>query len=237
MDSFIQTIASQIQGSHVTTILLLLAFFGGVVSSLSPCSLGLLPIVIAYIGGYSKEGHLKLFVQLLFFSIGMSIVLSCVGVICALTGKAFAAFSSPIWILLLASFILIFGLDLVGIIELNFPALIKKIPQNNTHSIFLYPLVIGMVFALASTPCSSPILASIMAIASLSANVATSIALFFLFALGQCIIIIVAGLFTSALKNMKSFVGFSEVLMKLSGFAFIFVSLYIYYIIFKEFFV
>lgn len=236
MESFVQGLAAQIQGNH-TTIVLLLAFLGGIASSLSPCSLGLLPIVIAYIGGYSKESPLRLFAQLLSFSIGMSIVLSIIGVICALTGKAFAGMSSPIWILLLSSLIMIFGLDLLGVIQLNFPTLIKKMPQNNTNSIFVFPVLIGMVFAIAATPCSSPILASIMALASLSANVAISIALFFLFALGQCIIIIIAGLFASALKNMKAFAGFTGILMKLCGLLFVLISLYIYYVIFKEFFV
>lgn len=236
MDSLIQSLANQIHGNS-TTIVLLLAFVGGLVSSLSPCSLGLLPIVIAYIGGYSKESPLRLLAQLLSFSIGMSIVLSIIGVICALTGKAFAGLSSPIWILVLSSLIMVFGLDLLGIIQLNFPTLIKKMPQNNTNSIFIFPVLIGMVFAIAATPCSSPILASIMALASLSASVGTSIALFFLFALGQCVIIIIAGLFTSALKNMKSFAGFTSALMKLCGFLFVLVSLYIYYVIFKEFFV
>lgn len=237
MDSFIQSLATQIQGTHATLIILLLAFFGGLVSSLSPCSLGLLPIVIAYIGGYSKESHVKLFVQLISFSIGMSIILSIIGVLCALTGKAFAGFSSPIWILLLASFILIFGLDLLGILELNFPTLIKKFPQAKSHSIFVYPMLVGMVFALAATPCSSPILASIMALASLSANIAISIAMFFLFALGQCIIIILAGLFTSVVKNLKSVAGFTEILMKISGFVFVLIAFYIYYHVFKEFFI
>ena len=53
------------QGS--LAILLGLSFLGGLVASISPCSLAMLPIIIGYIGGYSDAKPLKTFVQMLFF--------------------------------------------------------------------------------------------------------------------------------------------------------------------------
>lgn len=230
----IHQLVSYIQTSHVTYLVLILAFLGGVISSLSPCSLGILPLVIAYIGGYSHERSPKrIFVQLLSFSFGLSFVLSIVGVACALTGKAFTAVSSPIWILVLTSLILIFGLNLLGVIEIPFPTLIKKFPHGDGESLFLYPFVIGMAFALATTPCSSPILATIMAIASMSAKVYYSALLLFLFAIGQCVIIILCGLFASAIKNLRAMSSFTVILMKLSGVLFIILSFFLFYKIFQ----
>lgn len=230
MENLINNIIAYIHSSHMPVIILLIAFLGGVVSSLSPCSLGVLPLVIAYIGGYSKEHSSKrIFIQLLSFSVGLAFIMSLVGVICALTGKAFTSISSPIWILFLASLILIFGLNLIGVLEIPFPTLIKKFPSGEHTSLFLYPALIGMAFALATTPCSSPILATIMAMASLSANIAFSIALLFLFALGQCIIVILCGMFASALKNIKAMAHTTEILMKASGVLFIIIAIIIYY--------
>lgn len=40
-------------------VLFALSFLGGLVASISPCSLAMLPIIIGYIGGYSKENRLK----------------------------------------------------------------------------------------------------------------------------------------------------------------------------------
>lgn len=236
MDSLIQTLNTYMQANNVPWLILLFSFAGGLIASLSPCSLGVLPIIIAYIGGYSKEGNGRLFLQLLSFSFGLSLILTIIGIICALTGKAFTGASSPIWILILASLIMLFGLNILGLIEIPFPSIVKKMPQSNSNSVFVYPMLVGMFFALAASPCSSPILASIMAMASLSANMALAIAMLFLFAMGQCVIVIIAGLFTSAIKNLRAMSGFTEILMKISGVIFVLMSLYIFYRVFRQFF-
>lgn len=218
--------------SYIPALLLLISFFAGILASLSPCSLGILPLIIGYVGGYSKESNKKLFIQMLSFSFGLSIILSIIGIICALTGRAFTGFASPIVILIFASVIIILGLNLIGILELQFPTIIKKMPQNRNGSLFLFPFLVGTFFALASSPCSSPILASIMAIATVSTNIMFSIALLFCFALGQCAIIIFFALFTSSLKHMNKFAKYSNILMKISGILLILTGLYIYYSVF-----
>ena len=48
-------------------LLFALSFLGGLVASISPCSLAMLPIIIGYVGGYSKESPAKTFLQMLFF--------------------------------------------------------------------------------------------------------------------------------------------------------------------------
>lgn len=235
MDNLIQTFSAYSAGNNfVLPIILVIAFFAGVLSSLSPCSLGILPLIIGYVGGYSKETNKKLFIQMIAFSLGLSLVLSIIGILCAITGRAFTAIASPIIIIIFASIILIMGLNLVGFLDIQFPTIIKKMPQNKTGSIFVFPFLIGTFFALASSPCSSPILASIMALATISNNLIFSIALLFSFAIGQCVIIIVFAMFTSILKNRGSFAKYSEILMKVSGILLILTALAIFYRIFSN---
>lgn len=235
MNNLIETFTLYSSGnSFVLPIILIISFLSGILASLSPCSLGILPLIIGYVGGYSKENNKKLFIQMLSFSIGLSLVLSIIGVICALTGRAFTSFASPILILIFASIITIMGLNLVGLIEINFPAIVKKMPQNKKGSLFIFPFLVGTFFALASSPCSSPILASIMAVATISGSILFSISLLFAFALGQCIIIIFFALFTSTLKNANKFAKYSEILMKISGILLILTGLAIFYAIFTN---
>ena len=235
MDSFLNIFNTySANPSAFVPLLLLLAFFAGVLSSLSPCNLGLLPLIIAYVGGYSKEGNKKLLVQMLSFSLGLSFVLSIIGVLCAFTGRAFSGVSSPILVLVLASIFVLMGLNLLGFLEINYPVLIKKIPQNKANGLFVLPFIIGCVFALASSPCSTPILASLLALAAVSKNILFALFLFFFFAMGQCIVVILFALFASALKNAQKFARFSSLLMKISGFILIGAGLYIYYRIFSN---
>lgn len=234
MDNLVQAFSVYSSGNgFLLPLLLVVAFFAGILASLSPCSLGILPLIIGYVGGYSKENSKKLFLQMISFSLGLSTVLSIIGVICALTGRAFTSFASPIVILLFASVILILGLNLIGILDLNFPAIVKKMPQNKSGSLFVLPFLVGTFFALAASPCSSPILASIMAIATISGNILFSIALLFCFAIGQCIIVIIFALFTSSLKHMNALAKYSSILMKVSGILLILAGLYIYYSVFS----
>ena len=210
-----------------------IAFLGGLIASLSPCSLSMLPLIIGYIGGYSDEKPAKTFVQMIFFVLGASIVFTIIGIVCALTGKAFVG--NPYFALVAASIILIMGLNITGLIDIQMPVLIKEIPQNNFNNEFLYPVLLGAVFAVIGTPCSTPILASIMAFASISAKISHSVIMLFLFSLGQGVIMILAGVITSKLKTSgEKFYEISEKIMKVSGILLILVAVFIYYKIFSS---
>ena len=209
-----------------------ISFLGGLIASVSPCSLSMLPLIVGYVGGYSDEKPAKTFVQMMFFVLGASIVFSIIGIICALTGKIFVG--NPYFSLIVASIILIMGLNIVGVLEFQMPVLIKEIPQNNFNNDFLYPILLGAVFAIIGTPCSTPILASIMAFASMSANIAQSVLMLFLFSLGQGLILIFAGWLTSKIKTSgEKFYNFSEKIMKISGILLILIAVFIYYKIFS----
>lgn len=135
-------------------LLFALSFLGGLVASISPCSLAMLPIIIGYVGGYSKESPAKTFLQMLFFVFGTAIVFSVIGIICAVTGKVFISFAGGYFGIFLAGIIMVMGLKLLGILDFELPVLIKEMPKNNSTNTFFYPILLGGVFALAGTPCS-----------------------------------------------------------------------------------
>lgn|SRR5574344_2039130 len=221
--------------THFSVMLLLISFLGGVIASVTPCSLSMLPIIIGYVGGYSKENPIKTLLQMMFFVVGSAVVFSVIGILCAVTGKVFVSIAPSYFIIFLASLLLVMGLHVVGALDFTIPVMIKQLPQSDGKNMFLYPMLIGAVFALAGTPCSTPILAGIMAFASLSANIFYAVVMLFLFALGQGMILILAGVFTSALKGLKNFAQFSDFLLKLSGLLLISASVYIFYKVFSPF--
>ncbi len=221
--------------THAWYMLLLISFFGGLLASVSPCSIAMLPLIVGYVGGYSKEAPFKIFLQLCCFILGTAIVFSIIGIICAVTGKVFASVFGGYFTLIVASILLILGLKLFGLLDFEIPTIIKSMPQNKYNSVFVYPVLLGMTFALAGTPCSTPILASIMAFAAIGKHTGLAILMLFLFSAGQGLILILAGLFTSVLKNIKSMSAFTEWGMKFSGVLLILASAYLYWQIFKVF--
>lgn len=234
MTNYLQ-LFTQTHAGHFSLIMLAVSFLGGLLASVSPCSLAMLPIIIGYVGGYSQGNPAKTFLQMLFFVFGSSIVFAGIGIICAVTGKVFVAMAPIYFILLLASLLMVMGLNILGVLDFNIPVIVKQIPQGTGKNMVLYPILIGAVFALAGTPCSTPILAGIMAFASMSTNILSAVLMLFMFSLGQGLILIIAGVFTSSLKGFKSFAHISEILLKLSGVLLILSSLYIYYKIFSPF--
>lgn len=232
MIDFVNTLTQSVNKEQFEITMLLASFFGGLIASISPCSLSMLPIIIGYIGGYSEDKPILTFFKMLVFILGTAVVFTTIGIICAVSGKVFISFFGSYFGLIIASFLIVMGLKLLDILDFDFPILVKAIPQNKSEYAFLYPFLIGMLFALAGTPCSTPILAGIMAFASVSENILFAILMLFLFAIGQGLILILAGVFTSTVKNMQSFIKISEILLKLSGLLLIISGLYIFYKIF-----
>ena len=214
-------------------VLFMTAFVGGVVASISPCSIAMLPLMIGYVGGCSKETPLRTFLQISSFILGTAIVFTIIGIICAITGSVFASAFGGYFTLIMASLLLIIGLKITGILDFEIPVIIKSMPVNNTNSLFIYPLLLGIAFALAGTPCSTPILAGIMVFAAMGKSLLIAAIMLFLFALGQGLILVIAGLFTSGLKNIKKLSGYSDIIIKISGWLIILVAIYLYYRVFS----
>ncbi len=229
MDNLIQIFSSNTTSLSVLLLMFGAAFAGGVIASISPCSLAMLPLIIGYVGGYSKETPFRTFIQLCCFILGTAIVFSIIGILCAVTGSVFASALGGYFTLLMASLLLVMGLKIAGLLDFEMPVIIKAMPTNTTHSLFIYPILLGITFALAGTPCSTPILAGIMAFAAMGKNLFYAVIMLFLFALGQGLILIIAGIFTSSLKNLKKLSGYTDALMKISGILLILVAIYLYY--------
>lgn len=68
----------------------LLAFAAGMLTSISPCSLSMLPLIIGYVGGGNAEGR-RAFGLSLIFALGTAITITVLGVAAALAGHLISA--------------------------------------------------------------------------------------------------------------------------------------------------
>jgi len=218
-------------------VLLLISFLGGVVASVSPCSLAIIPLIMGYILGFSEQNVFKTFVQLGFFILGSAVIFSLIGILCAVTGRVFISIGGAYFMLIIASFVMVMGLKLLGILDFEIPVFIKQMPKNEGNSLILYPFIVGIFFSLAGTPCSTPILAAIMSFAALADRIILALLMLFLFSLGQGIIILLVGAGLSKIKSMNKIAVFSDYLLKFSGLILVCASVYIFYKIFSPYIV
>ena len=188
-----------------------LVFIAGLLTSLGPCSLSLLPVTIAYIGGTEKNQF-----KLLSFSGGVVFALVTLGALSGFLGKIYGQIPTY-YTSIVAVIAIIMGLNLLGFLKFQLPNgpdlhfFEDKIPS------LLTPFALGTTFGLASSPCITPVLASLLAWVSQAKNPAISIIFLFFFGLGQVTPIIIAGATTENLKQFLELRKFSQIIPKLSG--------------------
>lgn len=109
------TKAVSLMGNNVL-LALLISFLGGIISSFSPCILSSLPLIIGYVNKYGRDDKKTAFKYSLFFSLGIIITFTSLGIISSLVGKFFTS-GGKLWYLLLGVVMIFVGLQLIGVIE------------------------------------------------------------------------------------------------------------------------
>ena len=148
---------------------LFIAFGAGLISFLSPCVLPLIPGYISFISGQSLKEILDSkkinFFPLVLFCFGFSTVFIILGASASFLGQVLLQ-NSEILRILAGIVIIIFSLQLIGIINIRFLNLEKRFDTKRSKNI-LFPYLIGLAFGFGWTPCIGPILGSILALASI----------------------------------------------------------------------
>ncbi len=208
-------------------LLILFGFIGGLISSLLPCILSLLPINLAYIGTLNIENRFEAFKKASQFVLGVVLVLTLLGAFGSLAFAVFSEYRAQINIAV-GIIVILMSLSLFDIIKLPLPQLIKSMPEVS-------PLIVGIVFALVSSPCSSPVLISVISIASNLDSVFKSVLLMFGYSLGYSAIIFFASLFAGLVKQFNWFKANSNTVMKLSAVLLLIIGLFYLYSGIKNF--
>ena len=174
---------------------LFIAFGAGLISFLSPCVLPLIPGYISFITGNSLNELLeskKINIRpLILFTLGFSFVFIIFGAAASYLGQVLLQ-NSEILRIIAGLIIIIFSLQLIGIININFLNFEKKIYTQKNNNIW-FSFIIGMAFGFGWTPCIGPILGSILALASTEETIYKAILLLSLYSLGLAIPFILSG--------------------------------------------
>jgi cytochrome c-type biogenesis protein len=152
---------------------LFLAFGAGFLSFISPCCLPLYPAFLSYITGMSvselKTDNAMLqrrsLIHTIFFLLGFSVIFIAIGFGTSFIGEFFLDYKDLIR-QLGAIFIVVFGLVVIGVFTPEMLMKERRFEFKNRPTGFIGSALIGMAFAAGWTPCTGPILASVLALAA-----------------------------------------------------------------------
>ncbi len=200
---------------------LALVFLGGLITSISPCILSMVPLMVSYIGGYEQGPRSRGFMLSFSFVSGLAFTFAVMGFIAAVFGRVFGQVGD-LWYYLLAGVAVIMGLQLLGVLTFNLPGL-KKVSARKVRP--GGSLVMGMLFGLVASPCATPVLAVIITYAAVQAEPFYGSGLLFIYGMGHGIPLLVAGTFTGMAKNLPRISRYTHYLSYVSGAIFILLGL------------
>lgn len=200
----LQQFANQLVSSqliHLSAFSVGIIFLGGLLTSLTPCMLSMLPITIGYIGGYESKGRLQGLIQSSWFSLGLATTLAGLGILAATLGKVYGQIGIGLPILVSVIAILM-GLNLLELIPLRFPSLTATDWITEDFPDGLRSYLLGLTFGLIASPCSTPVLATLLAWVAGTQDWVLGGVLLLAYTAGYVSPLIIAGTFTASLKKL-----------------------------------
>lgn len=201
---------------------LLTVFSAGVVSFLSPCVLPMLPTYTALLAGTGAESGMcadrwRFYTNVISFLGGYTIIFVAMGATASYIGELFFAYQDIIR-KLGAVFMVIMGLQVLGVLKI--PGLQREY-RPLLQGTFTGPggaFLLGLAVTAGWTPCTGPILATVLMQAGSEATVSQGALLLFIYAMGFCVpFLVLAILINSYINKIKGVYKWLPVIQQAAG--------------------
>ncbi|MES2997712.1 MAG: protein-disulfide reductase DsbD [Pseudomonadota bacterium] len=195
--------AIQLLASH-NLWLILLGFFGfGLLLSLTPCVLPLIPVLSAIILGQKELTTLKAFILSLTYVFAMALTYAIAGVFAGLAGSYLQAFLQSPWVIVFVSLVFVLlAFSLFGFYELRLPASwqekLMNLSNRQQGGNYLGVALMGCLSTLVISPCITAPLVGVLTYIGNTGNAVLGGFALFILGLGSGVPLLIIG--TSAGK-------------------------------------
>jgi len=209
----------------------ILALVAGILTSVTPCSLSSVPLIIGYVGGVGERNTKKAFLYSAVFSLGTAITFVTMGVIATSAGMLMGT-SSPVWYIILGVLMVLMSLQTFGIF--NFIPSINLVGKNKKKGI-VGAFLAGVLGGIFSSPCSTPVLIALLAIVAGEGKMLWGILLMLLYSIGHSTLVMVAGTsisFVQRINESNKYKTVAAVLKYVMGAAILLIGFYMFWLAF-----
>jgi cytochrome c-type biogenesis protein len=193
-------------------------FLGGALTASNPCVLAMIPLVIGFVGGYGEiSGWKRSLGFSLIFVFGLAASFTAMGLVAVMVGRLFGDVGS-FWPWVIAAVCFAMAAHLWGLWTFGAPERLAR--YRPKHAGIIGAFILGLLFGLISAPCAAPILAVVLTFVASKADLFYGLGLLWTYAVGHCLLIVVAGTSMGIAKNFIQSRGLGQgnlVLKKFAG--------------------
>jgi cytochrome c-type biogenesis protein len=215
------------------TATLLTAFFGGLLSFLSPCVLPLVPPYLCFITGATLDdltenmaiSRRSTLIAAVAFVLGFATVFVLLGATASAAGQVVRE-HLPLLARIAGIFIILMGLHFLGLFHFALLHREKRYQHETRPAGLVGAYAVGLAFAFGWTPCIGPVLATILAVAAAEDSVGQGAFLLAIYSLGLGVPFLLAALGVGTfLTFLKRFAKHLDKIEKAMGVLLVFAGL------------
>ncbi len=208
-----------------------LVLLAGVLTSVTPCSLSNIPLIVGFVGGVGEKNAKKAFAYSAVFSLGTAVTFVTLGVIASSLSILMARYMMY-WYILLGVLMVLMALQTWEIFDIIPSAnLIGKSKKKG----FIGAFIAGLLGGIFASPCSTPVLIALLAIVSGKGSLILGILLMFLYSIGHSTLVMAAGTsvgFVKKINESDKYKRFAAALKIIMGTAILLIGFYMFWLAF-----
>ena len=209
----------------------LLALLAGVLTSVTPCALSGVPLIIGYVGGVGEKNTKKAFGYTVIFALGTAVTFVLLGILASSLSILMGKYMTY-WYLFLGIIMVLMALQTWEIFNfIPSASLLGKNKRKGAVGAFFAGILAGIF----SSPCSTPVLVALLAIIGGSGNLLYGIVLMLLYSIGHSALVMVAGTsvgFVQKINTSEKYKKAATIIKVVMGAAILLIGFYMFWLAF-----